>query len=640
MGYFRRRSAAIGLCLAFLLVSIGVAAALALSAADQRDATAATSVLPPEIPRRDLPKALDGTAFAAVSIGNWIVVGGDFTQIELQDGTIVDQPALFAYDIDSGAFNDAFRPAIVKADGVAVVRTLESAGNDVDVYVGGKFITVDGLPYPRLAKLSVDTGLLDETFAPAVDGPIRDIALHGASLFIGGEFDSVGGEARSRLAKVDATSGAVDIEFVFDITGSTRPIGQPYGPKHLSVTSDGTLVVAHRAQFVNTEARKGIVLIDVEANAIRDWSTSFWGANAVTTVDADVSPDGTYIVVVGDGGDFPFMGRDAAMAFSLTDKNLDDQRPIWISRNFDSTYSVGISDDAVFIGGHFCWVESSVASDPWPGDGDFTNNNSCFGATPASRFAPEVVFREQIAALDPGTGHALIWDPGSNGIQGVQSIEVIDRGLLIGHDGDRFGRDGPTSRSYNVGRHVFLDSSMGPTPDTSMYIDQPVLGTCDGQIPTLTGTTRNDLLVGTTGDDVILAGPGNDHVYGGPGQDVICGNDGVDSLHGDSGDDLIFGGSSRDRIWGGRGDDELRGEGGRDIITGDQGDDLLIGGKASDRLNGRNGSDTLKGSVGPDRLAGGPRADTIIGGAGFDRCAGDDLTGTSSIGDEISSCEE
>ena len=334
------------------------------------------------------------------------------------------------------------------------------------------------------------------------------------------------------------------------------------------------------------------------------------------------------------------MGRDSAVAFSLVDEEVANQEPMWISRTFDSSYAVGITDDAVFIGGHFCWGESELAPDPWRGDGEFKNNNSCHGTSPAGRFAPEVVFRDQIAAVDPVHGHAMLWDPGSVALEGVQSIEVVERGLLIGHDGDRFGHDGANSRSWNVGRHAFLDLNSAPGRNTSLFIDQPVVRLCGGRTPTLTGTTRSDVLIGTDGDDVILAGRGNDVVYGGPRDDVICGNEGIDALYGDRGNDEIHGGDAGDRIFGGRGDDELRGDDGRDIITGDSVNDLLVGGKKFDRLNGPNGSDVLKGSAGADRLASGPLSDTVIGGAGFDRCAGDELGSPSNPGDKISSCEE
>ena len=42
-------------------------------------------------------------------------------------------------------------------------------------------------------------------------------------------------------------------------------------------------------------------------------------------------------------------------------------QPLWISRHFDSVYSVAITEKAVYIGGHFSCIESPTADDPWPG---------------------------------------------------------------------------------------------------------------------------------------------------------------------------------------------------------------------------------------------------------------------------------
>ncbi len=639
MIFLGRRAALLGLVAAGAVLLIGAVSLIGFTNADDTSAEAAVAAeLPPEKPRRDLPKVLDGTTFDAAQVGEWIVVGGDFKQIELDDGTIVNQAGVFAYNINTGEFNDAFRPALSRNSASPVVLAVEPAGNGTDVFIGGKFGSVDAHNHQRISRLSVIDGAVDTTFAGVADAPVRDLVLHANQLYVGGEFETINGVARGRLAELDPSTGAVDGSFQFDITGSTRLEGEPYGPKHLHVTTDGTLVVAHRATTVAGQTRKGVALINTNDDTLYRWETPFWGVNTVTTVDAAVSPDGTYLVLAGDGGDFPFMGRDAAVAFDLTRKSRINQEPIWIARNFDSTYAVGITDDAVFIGGHFCWVESELAPDPWPGDGEFTNNNSCHGLFPAGRFAPEVVYRDQIAALDPDTGKALLWDPGSDALEGVQSIEVIDRGLLIGHDGARFGRDGKDSRAWNVGRHVFLDVLDPYEIDTSLFIDVPVTGLCEGLEPTITGTTRNDVLVGTDGPDVILAGPGSDTIRAGGGDDVICGGDGNDKIYGENGNDMVFGGEGGDRIYGGAGDDRLKGEGGRDIVVGERGDDFLTGGRGKDRIAGRSGEDTIRGSIGADKLQGGPDADTIIGGGGSDTCAGNDEGVADDPGDSLRSC--
>ncbi len=631
MTFMRRRGAIIGLVASVAVMAIAVGAMVALSTAREQDASAATVVdLPSELPRLDLPRALDGTAYDAARVGDWIVVGGDFTQLELRNGTVLDVDGTYAYNIDTGALNQNFLPAIDRGAGVTTILAVEPAP-DGDVYLGGRFFAVNGHGHSKLTKISLTTGQPDTGFVADYDGVVRDLVAHDDLLYVGGEFETANGEARGRLAAVDAATGAVDA-FRVDITDSTRTDGDPYGPKYLGVTDDDVLVVAHRANRVGGELRKGIALIDLTNGSVMGWSTDFWGVNMVTTVDAEVSPDGTYVVVAGDGGDFPFMGRDSAVAFSIADRNRAGQEPMWIARNFDSTYAVGISDDAVYLGGHFCWVESELAPDPWPGDGEFTNNNSCHGLFPAGRFAPYVVNRDQIAAVDPATGHALLWDPGSDGLAGVQSIEVFDRGLLIGHDGKFFGRDGKDRRAWNVGRHIFVDRLEARDLDAVSFIDVPVTGLCDGLEPTITGTTRDDIIIGTPGDDVILAGPGNDRIEGLEGNDTICGGTGGDRIYGGPGDDKILGDNQHDRIFGDDGHDTIIGGAGHDRIRAGLGNDTILGGRGDDRIFGDDGHDTasgdadtdlVRGNAGRDILQGGAGVDRVIGGNAKDSCNGD-----------------
>ena len=326
-------------------VLFGLTALVALSSRDQGQAVAAAIAdLPPEKPRRDLPKVLDGTVFDSARVGDWIVVGGDFTQVELQNGDVITQGGAFAYHVDTGTFNANFRPVFTRSSNVPVVLAVEPAGAGNDVFLGGKFGSVNGHDHRRLTKIAVGTGAVRTSFAAITDGPVRDIVLASGRVYVGGEFETINGKNRGRLAALNPGSGAVDPSFRFDITETTRPSGEPFGPKYLGVTPDNTLVVAHRGRRVKGQPRTGVALIDLTTKTLLGWQTDFWGQNIVTTVDAELSPDGSYLVLGGNGGDFPFMGRDAAVAFALTDKQQAGQEPLWIARNFDSTYAIGISD--------------------------------------------------------------------------------------------------------------------------------------------------------------------------------------------------------------------------------------------------------------------------------------------------------
>ena len=75
-----------------------------------------------EAPRRNLPIVLsreDGLPPAEVRahalIGDRIFVGGDFDEVQRPDGTIITQPNIFAYNINTGLVDENFRPVVNNA---------------------------------------------------------------------------------------------------------------------------------------------------------------------------------------------------------------------------------------------------------------------------------------------------------------------------------------------------------------------------------------------------------------------------------------------------------------------------------------------------------------------------------------------
>ena len=162
----------------------------------------------------------------------------------------------------------------------------------------------------------------------------------------------------------------------------------------------------------------------------------------------------------------------------------------------------------------------------------------------------------------------------------------------------------------------------------SLFIAGPAAAatpsTCAGRVPTIVGTSGDDVIVGTTGNDIIDGLGGNDEIHGLEGDDIICGNNGVDVIYGGDGDDRLFGGSAIDTLYGDAGRDELRGNTGRDRLYGGSDDDVLYGGMHADKLYGNGGADLLLGGHDRDVVRGGAGDDTLYGGNGNDDLRGDD----------------
>ena len=175
----RLRHAKGALLLAVLLVFGGALAIVAITA------TAATAAvnhgqLVPDLARRDVPVVLDGEVRAHAQVGDRIFVGGDFQQVQLTDGSVITQPNIFAYDINTGILDPNFRP-VVNND----VLSLETNNTGDGLYAGGRFTRweVNGVAtFPgRVAKLDAD-GAIDRNFVVGASAVVLDIAHVGNCL--------------------------------------------------------------------------------------------------------------------------------------------------------------------------------------------------------------------------------------------------------------------------------------------------------------------------------------------------------------------------------------------------------------------------------------------------------------------------
>ena len=183
--------------------------------------------------------------------------------------------------------------------------------------------------------------------------------------------------------------------------------------------------------------------------------------------------------------------RTRSTAASLQDS---DVQPLWIARHFDSIYSVAITEVAVYVGGHFGFIESPTSDDPWPG-----LDNVGYGTGQGLAgygLGDQVVRRDHIAAINPVDGKALEWYPvsGSNSFEGDKAMEATPRGLFVGGDGQWKG-------GVRTGRVAFFDFNSvtfpAALPDTT--ITTPIEGrvVANNTPFDITGTAR--VATGTVG---------------------------------------------------------------------------------------------------------------------------------------------
>lgn len=419
-----------------LAAALTVMAAGSLLALTMRTSEAnAAGSLHADVPRDDTPVATNGRAYAGAQVGNRILVGGTFTLVEPTPGaTAITQEYLYVYDVDTGQLDP------LQFDVDDRVNVIIAAEEPDHVYIGGKFNTINGVTKRKLAKLDLSNGTVDTSFTAQADGAIADLVLDDGVLYATGGFSSINADPALALAAIDPGTGAVDPTFDLPITTYIGQVSGTIGQR-LAITPDGsTLIVMHRGRYVDGVERRGVAMVDLTQSpaALSTWHTAFWeNTSVVSIVDGEMSPDGSYFVVVGGWGDSP-PWRDTAIAFPVA--GGPDTDTLWVTRNHDSTFAVGIDDNAVYIGGHFCWTEGPTTADPW---GDPKPTGKCPNKI---RRDPTEVYRDTFAALDPATGRAIEYAPYTDANNGIRSIEVIPRGLLVGGD-QTWSHDIRTGRS-------------------------------------------------------------------------------------------------------------------------------------------------------------------------------------------------
>ncbi len=445
----------------------------------------------PEQPRRDVPVILDGRALAHAKVGDRVFVGGDFTQVRQTNGTIIDQPFLFAYDINTGLVDPNFRPVLNK-----LVRALEPTAAGDGLYVGGLFSRWDDSFPLRIAKLDAQGNLIT-TFGPRASARVQSVVEVGDSVYIGGDFTMVSGTPATGLVKVDRITGAVDTSWVpaFDnsINGSQLV-------RRVRATPDGNnLFVLHFASQVEGQTRQAVAKFDLggAAPTLSGWNipwvqqnpaSNCWGALR----DMELSPDGSFLVVGGQGADNPPNCDSVLKYFTAGDAQVNFE---WSARMYSSVFSLAVSDVAIYVGGHFCAaprnpIPAGGVSSTWPGTANRCEVNDPLDASNPSVLDPaNAVFRSQMAALNPSNGQALPWDPGSNNFVAVYDLTLIDRGLLAGHDANRFN-------SFEVGRSGLFDLNQeGDTEAPTITVTEPGAGTIIGNPTILSGTATDNFEV-------------------------------------------------------------------------------------------------------------------------------------------------
>ncbi len=449
--------------------------------------------LVPDKPRNNTPRISNGEIWdlAVVGSGNAarVFIAGSFTSAAntISPTTTINQPYLLSYNLKTGLIDTSFRPSF----GGGGVTAVEASPDGTKLYVGGTFSSVNGVARQKVASLNLTTGAPISGFATtkSTNNAVSALAATNTTVYVGGRFSRINGTSMTGLAALNGTTGAVDTAFDNQLSGGIGVNGQ-LTVQQLKLTHDGNkLLVVHTGRQIAGQDRLGIGLINTQTKQLLPWRTRLWDDNLARVggvqriYGADIAPDDSYFVVTsGSGGDAPPIS-DTAVAFPVAGGDFTDPR--WVARCFDSVYSVAITEQAVYIGGHFGWNESPTANQPWPG-----LDNVGYGTGQGLSgygLGDQVVRREHLGALDPATGTALEWGPYSNSFEGNKAMVASPQGLITGGDGMIQG-------GVKTGRVAFFDLSTLPAAtSTDTTITTPIEGrvVTSGTPFTITGTATS-----------------------------------------------------------------------------------------------------------------------------------------------------
>ena len=346
--------------------------------------------------------------------------------------------------------------------------------------IGGRFTSLtdsNGRVFRnRLAKVDIDTCSIDRNWNPAnMDARVDELAVSGNRLFVGGAFNNAGGQGIEKLAELNFSTGALNSNFSFDFDAD-NPV------KAIGVSPNGTrLGIVFSGTRIDNTSLRGTAIFNISntgnpsltGHRLATFANAFEHWDRIT--EGDVAADFSSFVIAGGA-------RNEADFVSLIPTGESSNQFGWQHFMRDSSFSIAVSNNAVYAGGHFCFIDDG------PGNSQRLSPNTgpsvCTGTETGNG-----VFRTQIAALNLRDGTPLNWNPGSDAFRGVGALRVVPRGLLLGHDGEFVD-------NRRVGTTAFFDFGAGaapPPPPTPTPTPTPTPNPGNGQTCTVTNAGNGNV---------------------------------------------------------------------------------------------------------------------------------------------------
>ena len=169
---------------------------------------------PPTVTADALPTwQINGVVYSQAIVGNTVYVTGSFTRARPPGvaaggaGEVVANN-IFAYELTTGDRVAAFATTRLNAQGLVI----RASADGTRLYVGGDFTTVDGVARGHVAAFTTANGALvtgGGFTPPNVGAQVRGLGITATTVYVGGNFLSANGVARTRLAAFPTSNGAM-----------------------------------------------------------------------------------------------------------------------------------------------------------------------------------------------------------------------------------------------------------------------------------------------------------------------------------------------------------------------------------------------------------------------------------------------
>ena len=359
------------------------------------------SELPPD---GDIETDDQTPVLAIVEANGRYYVGGDFIEV---GGEL--RRSLVAVEVATGQLDPAFTPVISGSN--ESIATIAASPDGQSLYIGGRFLQVNGTTSNRIAKIDAETGALDTAFAANASGAVESIVTDGTSVWVGGRFQQVNGQAVPRLAKLNATTGAVDGAWTGTASGNVLDLE----------LSGSTLWVGGNFTSIAGQSVAFLAPLDSATGTVdAAWMPTYPEDEKVLALSA--APDGSTIYV-GTAGT-PSTSGNAVRAYST------DGTVLWQRIGAGDVQAIEATGTTVYGGTHgqFQYIISKFNLDGTPNPA-FPENGYVENDTNTN-----AIRREKFFALDATDGAVLPWDPYGDTTDGVWELTSGPTGLLAGGD--------------------------------------------------------------------------------------------------------------------------------------------------------------------------------------------------------------